>query len=133
MNRIMEARAIGRYQHQSPRKIRMAADLIRGKDLEVALNLLHFSNKKSANLVEKVLRSAVANLLNTTAGASTNPEDLYVKSVWIDPGPMVKRYRAGSMGRANIIRRRQSHITVVVTEKPGAAKRKTKEKLNKTK
>jgi len=113
----MEAIAVGRYLRQAPRKVRMAADLIRGKDLEVALNLLHFSNKKAGALIEKVVRSAAANLMNQEGGRKLTPEELYVKSIQVDGGPMVKRFRAGSMGRASIIRRRFSHVTVVVAEK----------------
>jgi len=103
----------------------MAADLVRGKDLETALNLLHYSNKKASMLIEKVIRSAAANLMNMEGGSKLTPEDLYVKSIWVDGGPMVKRYRAGSMGRASIIRRRFSHVSVVVAEQ---VKKEKKEK-----
>lgn len=120
----MEAIAIGRYLRQAPRKVRMAADLVRGKDLETALNLLHYSNKKAGMLIEKVIRSAAANLMNMEGGSKLTPEDLYVKSIWVDGGPMVKRYRAGSMGRASIIRRRFSHVNVVVAEQANKEKKK---------
>lgn len=110
----MEAIAVGKYVKQAPRKVRMAADLIRGKDLETALNLLHFANKKSCAIVEKVVRSAVANLMNMEGGSKIKPEEIYIKSVRVDGGPMFKKYRAGSMGRAMIMRRRTSHVTVVV-------------------
>lgn len=113
----MEAKAISRYIRQSPRKVRQVADLVRGKDIESALDQLHFSNKKASESVEKTVRSAISNLMSLEGGAGINPEDLYLKEIYIDAGATVKRFRAGSMGRASVIRKRSSHISVVVAEK----------------
>jgi large subunit ribosomal protein L22 len=113
----MEAKAIGRYIRQSSRKVRFMADLVRGKDVEEALNQLHFSNKKASISVEKNIRSAVSNLMSLEGGAGINPEDLYIKTIFVDDAPMAKRMRPGAMGRASIIRKRSCHLTVVVAEK----------------
>ncbi|HNZ36401.1 MAG: 50S ribosomal protein L22 [Candidatus Marinimicrobia bacterium] len=120
----MEAKAVHRYVRQSARKVRLVADLVRGKDVETALNLLHFNSKKASENVEKVVRSAVSNLLNSEGGSKLNPEDLYLKTIYVDGGSIAKRFRAGSLGRASIIRRRLCHITVVVAEKENKQKSK---------
>ena len=122
----MEARAIKRYIRQSPRKVRQVVDLVRGEEVEKALNVLHFSPKKASVSIEKTLRSAVSNLMNTEHGSGVNPEDLYVKTMFVDEGPTVRRWRAGAMGRASIIRRRSSHLTVVVAEKTDGFTKKRK-------
>jgi len=111
----MAVRAVARYVRISPRKARVVADLIRGKDLEDALRILDLSPKKAARIMEKVVKSAVAN-----AEVSPEIEDvdaLYIKSVYVDGGPMWKRIRPRAMGRAYLIRKRTSHITVVLDEK----------------
>lgn len=113
----MESRAVSRHVRQSARKVRRVADLVRGEPLERALNTLHFSNKKASLVVEKTLRSAVSNLLNSDEGSHIEPEDLYVKTIYVDEGGIARRYRAGAMGRASIIRRRSCHITIVVATK----------------
>ncbi len=113
----MEAKAISRHVRQSARKVRLVADMIRGKNLEYAINTLHFSNKKASVTVEKAVRSAVSNLMNLEGGSNIEPEELYVKTVYADEGGMAKRWRAGAMGRASVIRKRSCHLTVVVAEK----------------
>ena len=125
---VMEARAIKRYIRQSPRKVRQIVDLIRGVEVEKALNILHFSPKKASLAVEKTVRSAVSNLMNSEGGSGLSPEVLFVKTIFVDEGPTVRRWRAGSMGRASIIRRRSSHLTVVVAEKKDGFKSKRKKK-----
>jgi len=120
----MEAKAVHRYVRQSARKVRLVADLVRGKDVETALNLLHFNSKKASETIEKAVRSAVSNLLNSEGGSKLNPEDLYLKTIYVDGGSIAKRFRAGSLGRASIIRRRLCHITVVVAEKENKQKSK---------
>lgn len=112
----MEARAVARYVRMSPRKARRVVDLVRGKEVDAAINILHFTRKRAALPVEKALRSAVANMLNNPGSKKTNPEDLYVKTVFVDGGYTLKRFRAGSMGRASRIRKRTCHITVVVAD-----------------
>ncbi len=113
----MEARAIQKNMRQSARKVRQVCDLIRGKDLEWALNALHFSMKKASVQVEKTLRSAVSNLLNTDDGGHLEPENLYIKSIFVNEGPTARRFRPRAMGRATIIRKRSSHMTIIVADK----------------
>lgn len=110
----MEARAIAKYVRMSPRKVRRVADLIRGKNVGDAINILHFTPKAASVPIEKVLRSAVSNMLNLETKA--DPDELFVKEIKVDGGVMLKRFRAASMGRAVRIRKRTSHISVVVAE-----------------
>lgn len=93
-------------------------DLIRGKDVNESLNTLHFLKRAATVPVEKTLRSAVANVFNTEEGSNLEPSDLYVMKAFVDEGPTMKRFRPRAMGRATTIRKRTSHITVVVGEKP---------------
>jgi len=113
----VEAKAVARYIKMSPRKVRLVVDMIRGKSVEQALNALHFVPKHSSVPVEKVLRSAVANALNTDAGSKLNPEDLMVKEIQVGPGPTMRRYNPGPQGRAMLIRKRSCHISIVVSDK----------------
>jgi large subunit ribosomal protein L22 len=113
----MEAKAISNYVRQSARKVRLVADMVRGKEVETALNVLHFNNKKASQAVEKTIRSAVSNLMNMEGGANIEPENLWVKTIYVNEGGIAKRWRAGSMGRAALIRKRSCHLTVVVAEK----------------
>lgn len=101
----------------SPRKVRQVVDLIRGKGVEESLQTLRFLNRAATVPVEKTLRSAVANFFNTKEGAQMEPSELYVKKAYVDEGPTLRRFRARAMGRATLIRKRTSHITVVVGEK----------------
>ena len=108
----MEAKAIARYVKVSPKKMRLVADIVRGKNSDEAINILHFTQKIAARHVEKVVRSAVANL--QYIHPEVNPKDVIVKTIFVDGGPFLKRVRPGSMGRRSMIRKRTSHITVVV-------------------
>ncbi|MGQ9559587.1 MAG: 50S ribosomal protein L22 [Candidatus Oleimicrobiaceae bacterium] len=120
----MEGRCIAKYLRTSPRKMRQVADLIRGRGVEDALNILHFSPKASSRPLEKALRSAVANLMNSDEGAKVSPEELFVKEIQVNAGFTLRRYRAGSMGRASRIRKRTCHVIIVVAaaaEKTAAA------------
>lgn len=110
----MEAIAKARYIRLTPRKARLVADLVRNKDAEQALNILEFTNKKAARLILKVLNSAVANAVNNF---DMDEEKLYVSKIMIDEGPMLKRIKPRAMGRADIIQKKTSHITVCVSEK----------------
>ena len=112
----MEARAITKWVRTSPIKMRRVAKLVRGKQVNEALNILHFNNTSAWEPLEKTVRSAVANLMNSDDASKISPEDLYIKELRIDGGVTFKRFRAGSMGRASRIRRRTSHISVVVAE-----------------
>lgn len=111
----MEAKAIARYIRMSPRKVRLVVNLIRGKKVEEAVNMLHFIPNRGSKPVEKVLRSAVANALNKDETSKLNPEDFFVKEIKVDEGPTMKRFNPGPMGRASLIRKRSCHITVVVS------------------
>ena len=112
----MEARAIARYIRMSPRKARQVVDLVRGKSVEEAINLLHFTPKRASDPVEKLLRSAVANAMNKEDASKLDPEDFFIKRIWVDKGPTMRRYNPGPMGRASIIRKRFCHISVVVSD-----------------
>ncbi|MDK2785063.1 MAG: large subunit ribosomal protein [Bacillota bacterium] len=110
----MEAKAVARYVRISPRKVRIVLDLIRGKSVTEALGILRFTPKRGSRLVEKVLRSALANAENNL---DLDPENLYVVRAYADEGPRLKRYHPRRMGQAFPILKRTSHITVVVGEK----------------
>ena len=113
----MEAQAINRYVSTSPRKMRLVIDLIRGKAVNEALHILHFSPKHAARTAEKVLRSAVSNLQNRDEAGRLDPADLYVKTAFVDSGMAMKRISPAPMGRAYRIRKRSNHITIVVAAK----------------
>jgi len=113
----MEAKAVHRFLGSSPRKMRLVVDLIRGMSVDKALEVLHFSPKHASKDAEKVLRSAVSNLLNKDEATRTEPGDIFVKEVFIDQGPTLKRISPAPMGRAYRIRKRSCHITIVVSTK----------------
>jgi large subunit ribosomal protein L22 len=118
----MEARAINRYIGTSPRKMRLVIDLIRGKSVPDALHMLHFSTKHASKVAEKVLRSAVANLQNKEEGGRLEPENMVVKTAFVDGGMTMKRISPAPMGRAFRIRKRSNHVTIVVASKEVKAK-----------
>lgn len=109
----METIAKHRYARTSAQKARLVADLIRGKKVAQALEILTFSNKKAALLVKKVLESAIANAENND-GADV--DDLKITRIFVDEGPTMKRVMPRAKGRANQILKRTSHITVVVSD-----------------
>lgn len=115
----MEAKAIARYIRQSPRKMRLVADLIRGQDVNDAYAILKFNQKKAARPIEKLLRSAVANAMYKAdeQGERMDVDELYIKKATVDEGPTFRRWRARAMGRASPIRKRTSHVTVIVDRK----------------
>jgi large subunit ribosomal protein L22 len=105
----------------SPRKMRLLADLIRGKRVEEAFNILIFNNKKeSAHRLEKLLRSAIANWEQKNEGSRVEESELYVKTLFVDGGPMLKRILPAPQGRAHRIRKRSNHVTLVVDSKSAA-------------
>jgi large subunit ribosomal protein L22 len=110
----MEVRAVARYLHVSPQKARLVVDTVRGKPVKEALALLRFLPQKSARLVWKVVKSAAANAENNYA---LDPDELYIKRIYVDNGPMYKRARARARGMRSPILKRTSHITVIVEEK----------------
>lgn len=115
----MEAIAKARHVRMSARKVRLVVDQIRGMSVNEAYALLQFSKKSAAEPVGKTLRSAVANAQNKSMdeGASLDVDDLIVREAFVDEGPTLKRWRARAQGRASPIRKRTSHITVVVDTK----------------
>jgi len=113
----MEAKAVARYVRVSPRKARLVVDLIRGKSIDDARAILRFSPRAAAEVVEKVLNSAVA---NAERNLHVGPDDLYVGTTFVDEGPTLKRIQPRAMGRAFRINKRTSHITVVVRQREGA-------------
>lgn len=110
----MEATARAKYVRVAPRKLRLVVDLIRGKSVGEALNTLRLVKKGASPLVAKVLRSAVA---NAETAKGMNPDSLFVKKVFVDEGPTMRRFLPRAMGRATVVRKRTSHITVVLSEK----------------
>ena len=115
----MEARAIARYVGMSPRKARLVIDQIRGKSVNEAYAILQFSKKGAAETIGKTLRSAVANaqVKSQDDGEVLDVDELFVREAFVDEGPTLKRWRAAAQGRAAPIRKRTSHITVVVDTK----------------
>ncbi len=109
----MEVRAVAKYLRVSPYKVRLVADLVRGKKVEEALTLLKFLPKKGGRLINKTLRSAVANAENMQ---TIDVDTLIIKTIMVDEGPSLKRWRPRAMGRATRILKRTSHITMVLEE-----------------
>lgn len=110
----MEVRAIAKYIRVSPRKARLVCDAVRGKGVTEALAILRFLPQKSAVTVAKVVKSATANAENNY---DLDPDELYVKRIFADDGPTLKRFRAGARGRAKPILKRSCHITVIVEQR----------------
>ena len=113
----MEAKAVAKYIRMSPYKVRRIANLVRGKDVNEAINVLHFNNASAAMPLEKAIRSAVANMMNKEEASKLSADDLYIKELRVDGGFKLKRFRAASMGRAMRINKPTSHISVVVANK----------------
>ena len=109
----MEAKARARFIRISPQKARLVADTIRGKNVDEAITSLRFMPKKGARVLRKVVESAVA---NASQNEAIDVDTLYVKTIFVDGGPMLKRIRPRAMGRASRILKRTSHITVVLDE-----------------
>lgn len=105
-----------RFARVSPRKARLVADLVRGKDVDEALELLTFARKKTAPLLKKLIESAMANAENGAEirNDSVDIDALYVKTVFVNEGSTLKRFRPRAMGRATPVRKPTSHITVVL-------------------
>ena len=110
----MEAKAVAKYIRVAPRKVRVVMDLIRGKNVAEAFAILKFTPKVGADVIEKVLKSAVANAENNF---DMNVDKLYVSSAYVDQGPTLKRIHPRSRGQAFRILKRTAHVTVVVEER----------------
>jgi large subunit ribosomal protein L22 len=132
--KIQEFRAEARFQRTSPQKCKLVLDLIKGLRVEQAINTIHFSTKRMAPVVEKVLQSAIANAAYVSGeqGLDVDVDNLYVRTAIANEGPRMKRIRPAPMGRAFRYQRRLCHIIITVAEKgktvqpvaPSAAKTK---------
>ena len=101
----------------SPRKMRLVADLVRGKDVAIAMQILRFSTKEASKRVEKLLLSAIANWQSKNEGEDVEQANLYIKEIKVDGGSMLKRLRPAPQGRAHRIRKRSNHVTIVLGER----------------
>lgn len=110
----MEAKSIARYVRIAPRKVRIVMDLVRGKSIPDALAILRFTPKAASPIIEKVLKSAVA---NAEHNYDMDVNNLYISQAFADQGPTIKRFRPRAQGRATRINKKTSHITIVVSEK----------------
>ncbi len=109
----MEAKAVEKFIRISPRKLRYVADAIRTKRVDDAVDLLTFTTKKAALIIKKAVQSAAA---NATENHKMNEDDLVVEKIFINEGPILKRFRPRARGRATRIRKRTSHLTVIVSD-----------------
>src|SRR3974390_1410920 len=104
-----------RFARIAPRKARLLMDLIRGRDVDDAIAMLRFSKQRASGMIEKVIRSAVANATEQSAAPTRNT--LYVARAWVDPGPVIKRFQPKDRGKAYSIMKRTSHLVVTVDER----------------
>lgn len=110
----MEVKASLNFARVSPQKARLVADVVRGLRVEDAIKELAFLNKKSAGLIKKLVESAVA---NADYRKTIDLDKLYVKTIYVDEGPVLKRFRPRAQGRATGVRKRMSHINVILGER----------------
>ncbi|MBI4596148.1 MAG: 50S ribosomal protein L22 [Candidatus Tectomicrobia bacterium] len=108
----MEAKAILRYSRMSPRKARLVIDLVRGRGVNEALSILALTPKRSARVIEKVVKSALANAEEKKV---EDVDSLVISKAWVDAGPTLKRFMPRARGRATPIRKRTSHIAIVLS------------------
>lgn len=114
---ILKARATQKHLRRSPRKVRLVVDAVRGDRVDKALKKLEFTNKGSADEVAKVVKSAAANIRDKFQEARLDNQEIYISEIYVNEGATLKRIQPRAMGRANQIRKRTSHITVVVANK----------------
>ncbi len=112
----MQAVAKAKYVRMSPQKIRRDIDLVKGKIVEDALDLLHYLRKDAAQTIRKTILSAVANLGNIEEGQRIDHNEIKIKEIYVTQGPVLKRFRPMSMGRAGMIRKPTAHLTIVVED-----------------
>lgn len=115
----MEVKAKLRYYRQSPRKVRLVTNLIRNLDVKSALDQLQFVNKRASEPIRKLIESAKANAKHNF---ELDPDNLYIKHITVDDGPTAKRWRARAFGKAAMIKKRTSHVTVILDEKTPSKK-----------
>ena len=111
----MPFKAKHRYARIAPRKARLLMNLIRGRDVDDAITLLRFSKQRASGMIEKVVRSAVANASEQDVAPSRNT--LYVAKAWVDAGPVIKRFQPKDRGKAYPINKRTSHLVVTIDER----------------
>lgn len=112
----MEGVARSKYVRMSPRKVRRVAELIKGRMVEEAVDMLRYVPKRAAVPLSKTIRSAAANVMSSEGSTKVKSDELRITSVFIDGGPMLKRFQPASMGRAFRIRKRTCHLTVRVSD-----------------
>ena len=127
----MEAVAKLRNCPTSPRKMSLVVDLVRGVDVNKALNVLKFTKQHASKNLEKLLVSAIHNWENKNEGSRIEDSELFVKSVFVTQGRTIKRFRPAPMGRAHRIRKRSNHVTLVVDSRIGAGKQQSSSASNK--
>jgi len=111
----MESVALLKFARISPRKVRLVADTVRGKDVSEAIEMLKFMRKRSAPIISRLIWSAVNNAKEMKS--AVDPDQLFIKSITVDGGPTLRRWRPRAHGRATRIRKRTSHIRVVLDER----------------
>ncbi len=109
----MEAKAVEKYLRISPRKVKLVIDLVKEKKVEDAVNILSFTPKKAAGIIKKAVNSAAANAVENHG---MSEDDLFISKIYVNEGPILKRFRPRARGRATRIRKRTSHITVIVSD-----------------
>lgn len=110
----MESRCVARYLRVTPRKMRLVAAVIRGKNVNEAIGMLKFTPRAGARPILKAIQSAVASIVNSDKAREINPDELMVKTILVDEGPTLRRFMPRAMGRATPIRKRMCHVTVTV-------------------
>lgn len=120
----MQSKAVAKTVRIAPRKVRLILDLVRGKEVGEAISILKLTNKRSSPVVEKLVKSAVA---NAEHNYDMDIDNLYISEIYADEGPTLKRFRPRAQGRATKINKRTSHITVVVEEYVTEAEVETEE------
>ena len=111
----MEAIAKKRFIRQSTYKIRFVLKTVKGMNVNDAINKLSLTNKKASIYIEEVLKSSISNMMNNNN--IENSDNLYIKTAYVDEGPVMKRFRPAAMGRATGIRKRTSHLTIIISNK----------------
>ena len=111
----MEAIARKRFIRQSPYKIRYVLKNIKGLNVEDAINKLSLMNKKASVYIEEVLKASISNMMDKNS--NQNSDNLFIKTAYVDEGPVMKRFRPAAMGRATSIRKRTSHLTIIISNK----------------
>ncbi len=129
----MEAKAVKRYIPSSPRKMRLLVDLIRNKNVRDGINIMKFSKKSPAKIIEKTILSAYSNLIGKLDTGKLDMSDVIIKEAFVDGGPVLKRMLPAPQGRAYRIRKRSAHLTLVVKNIEEKESEKTQVKKNETK